>query len=69
MKTYEGMEVKLHDSWPRYWMEVSDHLHVPAVLPPGERAPGTLWIGDGLDAVDKRKNVALQEIEPGPSST
>jgi hypothetical protein len=26
-------------------MEVSGQLHAPAALPPGERAPGTHWIG------------------------
>jgi hypothetical protein len=42
-------------------MEVSGQLHAPAALPPGERAPGTLWVegwvGPGaiLDAVVKRK--------------
>jgi hypothetical protein len=41
-------------------MEVSGQLHAPAVLPPGEGAPGTHWIGGwvdpraGLDAVEKR---------------
>jgi hypothetical protein len=42
-------------------MEVSDPLHDPAALPPGERDPGTHWIGDWvghiavLDTVVKRK--------------
>jgi hypothetical protein len=42
-------------------MEVSDHLHAPAALPPRERAPGTHWIGDGvgpgagMDVVAKKK--------------
>jgi hypothetical protein len=41
-------------------MEVSGQLHAPAALPPGERAPGTHWIGGWvgptavLDAVVKR---------------
>jgi hypothetical protein len=42
-------------------MEVSGQLHVPAALPPRERARGTHWIGSWvgpravLDAVVKRK--------------
>jgi hypothetical protein len=40
-------------------MEVSDQLHTPAALPPGEVGPGTHWIGGwvgpraGLDVVEK----------------
>jgi hypothetical protein len=47
--------------WPRRQMDVSGQLHAPAALPPGERAPGTHWIGGWvgpravLDAVVKRK--------------
>jgi hypothetical protein len=42
-------------------MEVSGQLHAPATLPPGERAPGTYWLGGWvgpravLDTVVKRK--------------
>jgi hypothetical protein len=28
---------------------VSGQLHAPAALPPGERAPGTNWIGGWVD--------------------
>jgi hypothetical protein len=31
MKMYGEVEVQLHDSWPRHWMEVSGQLHAPAV--------------------------------------
>jgi hypothetical protein len=50
-------------------LDGSGQLHAP-----GERAPGTHWVGDwvglsvGLDTVVKIKNLALPEIEPGPSS-
>jgi hypothetical protein len=34
---------------PRHYLEVSGHLQVPAVSSPGERAPGTHWIGGWVD--------------------
>jgi hypothetical protein len=42
---------------------------------PGERAPGTHWLGGwvnpraGLDAMEKKKHLALSEIEPEPCSS
>jgi hypothetical protein len=50
-------------------MEVSGQLHAPIAFPPGERAPGTLWIGGwvgprtGLDDVEKRQFLTLPELE------
>jgi hypothetical protein len=34
MKTYEEVEVCLHQSWPRNELEVSGQLHGPAALLP-----------------------------------
>jgi hypothetical protein len=51
---------------------VSGQLHVPAVLPPGERAPGTHWLGGwvdpraGLDDAEKRKFLTLPGLELRP---
>jgi hypothetical protein len=48
---------------------MSGQLHAPAALPPGERAPGTHWIGCwvdprvGLDDVKKRKFLTLPGLE------
>jgi hypothetical protein len=48
---------------------VSGQLHAPAALPPGERAPGTHWIGGwvdlraGLDDMGKRKFFTLPGFE------
>jgi hypothetical protein len=39
MKTYGGVEVQLHISWPRHYIEVSGQLHAPATLPLGKGAP------------------------------
>jgi hypothetical protein len=33
-------------------MEVSCQLHAPAALPPGERVPGTHWIGEWMGTRD-----------------
>jgi hypothetical protein len=43
--TYRGVEVLLHHSSPRHYIEMSGQLHALAALPP-ERTPGTHWIGD-----------------------
>jgi hypothetical protein len=51
-------------------MEVSDQLYSPAALPPGERTPGTHWIGGwvglraGLDVVEERKIFHCGESNP-----
>jgi hypothetical protein len=45
---------------------MSGQLHAPLTLPPGERAPGTHWIGGrlgpraGLDMVSKRRILSLR---------
>jgi hypothetical protein len=36
MKTYGRVEVYLHHSLPRHYMEVSGQLHTPVALPSGE---------------------------------
>jgi hypothetical protein len=51
--------------WSRHYLEVSAQLHAPATLPPGERAPGTHWIGGWvgprtrMDDVERRKILFL----------
>jgi hypothetical protein len=37
--------IYLHHSWLRHYLEVSGQLHIPAALPPGEKALDILWIG------------------------
>jgi hypothetical protein len=56
-------------------MEVSSQFHDPAALPPGERAPGTHWIGGwvglrvGFDAVERRQISGFsQDSNPDPST-
>jgi hypothetical protein len=67
MKTYGGMEVQLHHSWLRYYMEVSSHLHASDALPPGKEPSSThwreVWVGPraGLDTVEKGEFVAPAE--------
>lgn len=49
-------------------MEVSDQLDVLAILPFGEIAPGTNWIGglvnprEGVNAVEERKILPWQKL-------
>jgi hypothetical protein len=38
MKIYGLMEVYLHNSWPRHYMEVSGQFHAPAALPTGKES-------------------------------
>jgi hypothetical protein len=53
---------------------VSGQLHAPATLSPGERAPGTHWIGGwvclrtSLDGMEKRKLLTLLGLELRPLS-
>jgi hypothetical protein len=55
-------------------MEVSDQLHASAASPPGERDPGTHWIGvwvgprDDTEAVEKKKIFRLPGNELQHSS-
>jgi hypothetical protein len=55
-------------------MEVKDHHHSPAALPPGKVPSDTHWIGGwvgsraGLDAKDRRQILHLLGIEPLVSS-
>jgi hypothetical protein len=53
-------------AWPRQQMEVSGQRHAPAALPPGERAHDAPRAG--LDAVKKRRLLALPGLEALPSS-
>jgi hypothetical protein len=52
-------------SWPRHQMEVSDQLHVPATLPPEERAPDTHWMGGWVGSIAILDVVVKREI-PSP---
>jgi hypothetical protein len=36
MKTSVRVEINLHHSWPRHWMEVIGQLHAPAAVPQGK---------------------------------
>jgi hypothetical protein len=67
MKAYGGVEVHLHAALMALILAlggVSGHLHAPAVLSSGKEPPGANWFGwvgltAGLDAVQKRKSLAL----------
>jgi hypothetical protein len=54
---------------PWHYLEVSGQLHILAGFTPGERAPGTHWIGGwvgpraSLDDVERRKIFPLPGLE------
>jgi hypothetical protein len=37
MKMSVGVDVQLHNSWPRHWMEIGGQMHVPAALNTGKQ--------------------------------
>jgi hypothetical protein len=47
MEASGRMEVQLHNSWPRYQMEVNGQFHAPAALTPWIQPP--VPIGQALD--------------------
>jgi hypothetical protein len=73
MKTYGGVEVELHVSWPRHYMEVSDQLHASAALPTWKSPRYSLdrRLGEPQSrygCCGEKKNPTLPGIEPGSSS-
>jgi hypothetical protein len=72
MKTYGGVEVWIHLSSPRYYMEVIGQLHATAALPPGIGPPVPIgwevgWVPESTWTL-WRRDLSLPGIEPGPSS-
>jgi hypothetical protein len=67
MKTYGRVEVELHHSRPRHWMEVSGHLQAPVALPryPLDRRLGGPQSRSGQWRVEKHFFLLLG-IEPQP---
>jgi hypothetical protein len=69
MKTWRGVEVKLHHSWPQNLMEVNSELHAPAALYPGKLSPVTIgleagWAPDSVWTLWRRE----KSCRTGPSS-
>jgi hypothetical protein len=67
-----GVEVYLHHSRPRRYMEVGGQLHAPANLSPGEKPqyPLDRMLGQPQNRSGRRreeKNLSLSGIDPGPS--
>jgi len=60
MKAYVGVEVQLHSSYTRNYMEMSGQHHVTAALLPENNIDAhwiELWVGPwaGLDILESRK--------------
>jgi hypothetical protein len=72
MKAYEGVVVYIHIYLTSTLAEDEWTASGPSRSIPGERAPGTHWIGSwvdpraGLDNMEKRKFLTLSELELRP---
>jgi hypothetical protein len=69
MKAYAGVDVLIHIFLISALVGGAWSASRPGRFIPGERSPGTHWIGDwvdptaGLDDVDKKKFLTLQGLE------
>jgi hypothetical protein len=72
MKAYGGVVVYIHIFLTSALAGGEWWASCPGRFTPGERAPGTLWIGSwvdhraGLDDVEKRKFLTLPELKLRP---
>jgi hypothetical protein len=72
MKAYEGVDVYIHIFLTSALAGGEWSVSRPGRFTPGERAPGTHWIGGwvghraGLDDVEKRKFLTLPGLELRP---
>jgi hypothetical protein len=62
MKKYGGVDVKIHVFLTSALVGVCGLLHIPAALPPRERAPGTHWIGGWLGPTVNFNPSAVQPV-------
>jgi hypothetical protein len=74
MKTYMGVDVQIHVFLTSALVGVEWSASRPGSFTPGERAPGTHWIGGcvdpraGLDDLEKREFLTLLGLELRPLS-
>jgi hypothetical protein len=72
MKTHGGVDVQIHIFLASALVGGEWSASRPCRFTPGERAPGTQWIGGwvgpraGLNDVEKRKFLTLPELELRP---
>jgi hypothetical protein len=72
MKTYGGVDVKIHVLLTSALVGGEWSASSPGRFTPGERDPGTQWIGgwvchrSGLDYLERRKILPLPELELRP---
>jgi hypothetical protein len=72
MKAYGRVDVWIHIFLTSALVGGERQLHAPAALPPGERAPGTHWMGGwvypraGLGEIEKWKFLTLPVLELRP---
>jgi hypothetical protein len=72
MKTYGGMDVQIHVFLTSALVGGESSASRPGCFTPGERAPGTQWIGGWvgtrtrLEDMEKRKFLPLTRLELRP---
>jgi hypothetical protein len=68
MKAYGGVDVEIHIFLISALAGGEWSASCPCYFNPGERAPGTHWMGPraGLDNMEKRKSLTLPELELQP---
>jgi hypothetical protein len=66
MKAYAGVDVQIHIFLTSKLAGREWSASCPCHFTPGERAPGTHWIGAGLDDVEKGKFLTLPGLELRP---
>jgi hypothetical protein len=75
MKAYGGVDLEIHVFLTSAVVGEEWSVSRPGRFIPGERAPGTHWLGGwvspigGLDAAEKRKFLTLPGLELGPASS
>jgi hypothetical protein len=73
MKAYGGVDVQIHVFLTSTLVALESSASLPGRLTPGERAPGTHWIGGwvdpraGLDDIKRRKFLTLLGLKLDPS--
>jgi hypothetical protein len=73
MKAYGGVDVQLHHSRLRHWMEMNGHLHDPATRLPIKHSPVPRcaggWVGfrASVEGVEKKK-ISFSCRESNPKS-
>jgi hypothetical protein len=67
MKAYGGVDMQTHVSLTSALPAGEWSVSCPGRFTPGERAPGTHWIADRVDDVEKKKFLTYRDSNSEPS--